>query len=463
MTAIEKYYTTETRLNLKENYELAEYLSEYITFYNTISRYVWRQLMSPDFRVKFNSNSKFNTHICQKYNLLKRTANSIINETKGKIKTLKALKKYELTQLKRKVKSLEKKKRDGLKVINALKPSVRDNKATKPQLDRYIKMKTSVYYTSRKLNKKKNQLKVLKNELKSNKLKMCFGTKKLYDGQYRLKENDFKSHEGWYNTFVKNRDKNIFYLGSKDEPQGNQILQLRYDDEANIFIIKLRKEKKYSSESKYIQGTCDFKYQKEYLKERLKGDYPLTYRIIRRGNKWYLQGMVIIEQTDYSTRSSEGVFGLDYNVGFIEISETNKSGNLIWQKRVNISTHGTSNKAKNELRTIVKNICTIALEKGKDITIEDLNFKGTKGKTIKAKSKSGKSYNRMIHRFDYSRYKETFIGTSHKLGVGLILVNPRNTSKIGQQNYSKRMKLNTHQAASFVIARRGQGFKDKLA
>jgi len=167
MTAIEKYYTTETRLNLKENYELAEYLSEYITFYNTISRYVWRQLMSPDFRVKFNSNSKFNTHICQKYNLLKRTANSIINETKDKIKTLKALKKYELTQLKRKVKSLEKKKRDGLKVINALKPSVRDNKATKPQLDKYIKMKTSVYYTSRKLNKKKNQLKVLKNELKS--------------------------------------------------------------------------------------------------------------------------------------------------------------------------------------------------------------------------------------------------------------------------------------------------------
>ena len=42
------------------------------------------------------------------------------------------------------------------------------------------------------------------------------------------------------------------------------------------------------------------------------------------------------------------------------------------------------------------------------------------------------------------------------------MVNPRNTSKIGKQKYSDRMKLSAHQAASFVIARKGQGFVDKL-
>ena len=44
-----------------------------------------------------------------------------------------------------------------------------------------------------------------------------------------------------------------------------------------------------------------------------------------------------------------------------------------------------------------------------------------------------------------------------------LLVSPRNTSKIGKQKYSFKKKLNTHQAASYVIARKGQGFNDRLA
>lgn len=43
------------------------------------------------------------------------------------------------------------------------------------------------------------------------------------------------------------------------------------------------------------------------------------------------------------------------------------------------------------------------------------------------------------------------------------MVNPKNTSKIGKQKYSERMKLSAHQSASYVIARKGQGFVDKLA
>ena len=46
--------------------------------------------------------------------------------------------------------------------------------------------------------------------------------------------------------------------------------------------------------------------------------------------------------------------------------------------------------------------------------------------------------------------------------IELIKVNPKNTSKIGKEKYSARMKLSVHQAASYVIARRGQGYQDKL-
>ena len=50
-----------------------------------------------------------------------------------------------------------------------------------------------------------------------------------------------------------------------------------------------------------------------------------------------------------------------------------------------------------------------------------------------------------------------------KMKYDRLLVSPRNTSKIGKQKYSFKKKLNTHQAASYVIARKGQGFNDRLA
>lgn len=52
--------------------------------------------------------------------------------------------------------------------------------------------------------------------------------------------------------------------------------------------------------------------------------------------------------------------------------------------------------------------------------------------------------------------------SSHRKKVELILVNPKDTSKIGKQKYSDTRKLSVHQAASYVIARKGQGYRDKL-
>ena len=68
----------------------------------------------------------------------------------------------------------------------------------------------------------------------------------------------------------------------------------------------------------------------------------------------------------------------------------------------------------------------------------------------------------MLHKFDYSRYQTVLENGSHRKKVEVIKANPKNTSKIGKQKYSERMKLSVHQAASYVIARRGQGYQDKL-
>lgn len=173
--------------------------------------------------------------------------------------------------------------------------------------------------------------------------------------------------------------------------------------------------------------------------------------------------MVTIDRDskDCQTRSTYGIIGLDYNDGFIEMAETNETGNLVKLKHIDLKYHGTGTKAENEIRQVVSDIVNYAISVGKDIVIEDLDFKKTKAETEEAKSDKGKAYNKIIHLFDYSRYKSTFENCCYLRNVGLIKVNPAYTSKIAGQKYCDKRKLVIHQGASFVIARKGQVFVDE--
>lgn len=463
---ISQNYTIATRLQKSD----ITYFENFITEYNKVYRKMWYIMTSPDYDKQYKKDSYFVTDMCNRYGMLKRTINSIRYDIKGKMKALQELKKTELKQLGIKIQKKEDKVADLIKYINNVKPLVRDNKATDKQLKKYRRSKQSLYHQKNRLNKMKQKREVLESQIKNNVLNIGFGKKRVFDNQYRPMENGFKSHQGWYNDYIKHRDKNIFYLGSSDETCGNQLFQLVYNPDNDDFSAKIRKEKSYcrsnKNKDKYmIIGHIDFKYQKNKIIEILKeGKQPLSYRIHRENNKWYLQCLFDIryDRAEYITRSKYGVLGLDYNDGFIEISETDECGNLIGQYHYDLYEHGTGTKAENEIRQAVCNIVKTAERKGKDIVIEDLDFKTAKAKTDKAKGKSGKQYNKMIHLFDYSRYKDTLRNCCHRHKVLLQMVNPKNTSKTGRQKYSDRMKLNVHQAASFVIARKGQGFKDKL-
>ena len=193
------------------------------------------------------------------------------------------------------------------------------------------------------------------------------------------------------------------------------------------------------------------------------GDYPLSYRFHRVGNRWYLQVMFEQSFENYRTVNKYGTIGLDYNDSFIELSEIDESGNLIHQKHYDLKYHGTGKRAEAEIRDAIADIIGYAESCCKDVVIEDLDFKRTKAKQAASNRRKGKQYNRMIHIFDYHRYKQTLQNTGFNHRVSVKMVNPKNTSKIGKQKYCNSKKMNIHQAASYVIARRGQGYIDKLA
>ena len=91
--------------------------------------------------------------------------------------------------------------------------------------------------------------------------------------------------------------------------------------------------------------------------------------------------------------------------------------------------------------------------------IENLDFKATKAKT---ESKQGKKYNNMIHSLAYREFSEAIESASYRNKVGLTKVNPAWTSWLAEMIYCKPMKLNIHTGASYVIARRGQGYKESV-
>ena len=469
-----RMYTIETRI--PNNTKLVEYLNVYVTEYSAVTREVWHDLTSSDFAIQFPKMSRYISYICHKHGLLKRTVNSIRFDVQGRMKSLMELKKTELRQIEIKI-SVKEKKIMGIKEkLDALKSKAVVNNITVKELENYRRLKTNLYWQKNKLNSIRQRKKKLEYQIENKVYSMCYGSKEMFRKQYHLSENGFKTHEKWHNCFVKKRDKNIFYLGSSDESYGNQLCRLKYNTETGLFSLELRKENNYcrgnKSCDKYIcLNGLDFKYRKEELKAILqsydksttrKGEQPLTFRFHRDGNRWYLQ--VIFEQwiESYRTVSKYGTIGLDYNNGFIELSETDRSGNLICQRRYNLKYHGTGNRAESEMRNIAAEIVKYAGSRCKDIIIEDLNFKRLKARQSSSVYEKGRRYNQVLHQFDYRRYKQTLLNTGFNHRVNIVMVNPRNTSKIGKQKYCDSRKLSIHQAASYVIARRGQGYIDRL-
>ena len=471
---VDRVITVETRLQNDSN--LVRYLNVAVTQYELVRRRIWSEMIDPNYKKNYPTDVKFEQHCRLVYGLHSRAINSIVRELRGFKKAYMELKKTELSQLENKIKSQRKKINKSLAILTELKPLVTDNIANEKQLNTYRKYKFSLYYQKNRLNRLNIKYDNLQYQIDKEIYKVCFGTKDLFRRQHLLEENGFKTHTKWYNKFVKNRDKNIWLTGSINEKDGNQMCALLYDEQSDTFSIKFRKIEvgdygKYDQNKYITYNNINFKHNKQDIidlvnkqQNNLIGKQAINFRFHREGTKWYLQ--IVYSKSYYVidsvTRYNNGALGLDFNNAFIQSAETNKFGNLIHLHKYELKYHGTGNKAKTEIEQTINQIVHYAAKCGKDIVIEDLDFKATKAKQTKAKSKKGKEYNEMLHSFDYSRYKQKMQDIGFNNQVTVVLVKPHNTTKIAKQKYCKRMKLTSHQGAAFVIARKHQGFIDKL-
>lgn len=431
--------TVVAQLHEKNNYEIIEYIEASRSKYAKVMRETFYIIKHNDL-----NKSQYNTYLQNKHDILKRTANSIISDAQGRYNSLKGLKEYEKEQLESKITHLE------TDVIPKL-VELRDNNSDKLRVGRTVSLikqrnlRRKIIAKKSKLNRMKQKLSNLNYRLETGQLKLCFGTKKLLKQDYEL--------------FIAQRDSQMSFVGAKEEKACNLMLQLEYNRKDNQFGVKLRKDfGGYKSASgKYAYGKVYFNHHKKHLISILRSKTsPLSYKIIKRHARYYLYCTFEIGVDEFITRSDHGTIGLDFNKGFITLAETNKYGHLVKTQTLP-HRFKSGDKTKTDLQGIANRVVKLSLQNGKDVCIEDLDFRMKKSKT---ESKQSKKYNEMLHSLAYREFSDIVESATYRNKVNLIKVNPAWTSWLAKQKYCPTMKLNVHVGASYVIARRGQGYKD---
>ena len=440
-----KKFTVVTQLRERNNRCLIEYIDVSRRDYGKALRETFYAIK----RCSFNK-SQYRNYLQHKYGIVSRTANSIIYDAQGRFNALKELKEYERKRLERKIKHLEDSVIPKL-VEKRNQNSSKLREGVSVSLIQQRNLRLMVVSKKSKLNRLKQKLEVLKYQLETGKLKLCFGTKRL------LKQS--------YKKFIEQRDSQMTFIGAREEPACNQNLQLTYNRRSNQFLIRLRKDfggyKSAKGEARYAYGKVYFNHHKVQIVSILRSKAsPLYYRIIKKNNRYYLYCIFEFQVASSAivTRSEYGTIGLDFNKGFVTLSETNQYGHLV-QTQFLPYRFKSGNKTKSDLQGIANHVARLALNAGKDVCIENLDFRKTKAKT---ETKIDKKYNEMLHSLAYREFSEAIESVAYRNRVGLDKVNPAWTSWLAERIYCKPMKLNIHTGASYVIARRGQGYKDAI-
>jgi len=248
------------------------------------------------------------------------------------------------------------------------------------------------------------------------------------------------------------RDNQIYSRGDITKKQNPNIRLLNRNGD---FFIRLTIGNRRFEEYKLFVPT---KF-KESLLSLFCSNKPYNVRLTKKDPRHY---RVII---DYKIPSPEpkidfsgGSIGVDTNPDRVAITEVTSDGNLIKSFTIlnNRMFFASTPKRNYQIGCMVKQITNYALRHNKAIVFENLKFK-------KEFENQGRKFNRVKSTFVW---KKLLTLLKHKCIENAIIyrkVNPAFTSVIGRFKYQKMYNLSIHESASYVIARRGLGFNEKLS
>lgn len=444
-------------------------------------------------KVKAKEQQSIHMLVKTKYGLNDYYTNSAVQEGKALLSSQQELTKLYISTKKEQIKSVEKKIKSTKSRITVLRKIKDSFVAGKPKFNKTspeqqkgrffvveFKTKTDIYYndynfehlyldemilklSSRfgRLKFKVDRLEKQIKSLESNTKSVCFGSKKLTKAR-TTKEHYVNEPRLWKKHWELARYGKMTISGRKDAKDGNFVFhyapseqQLTFQAIDGTVIVFDNVTFPYGQEqvNKAITTQLNLKNKKEFGK-------PVAWSLEDGSDYYIFKCLVDVEPTSYTNYSKvDGVIGVDLNVDHFAISNVNGIGQLIESFSMKFDIHGkTTGQLAKIIETEAITLVDYAVKHNKAIVLEDLDTTLSKVKNTYGNKKA----NRLMSQFAYKKMIMSINSRAEKMGVEVFTVNAAYTSQIGKIKYMKRFGVSIHEAASYVIARRAMGYKEKL-
>ena len=340
---------------------------------------------------------------------------------------------------------------------------------------------SQVHQKQRRLANLRSKLLEFEADLAAGRVRLCFGSKKLWRRQYHLSENGYASHQEWLGDWREARSDEFFVLGSRDETAGCQLCVATVADDGTLTLRLRMPDCLADQHGKYLViESVRFAYGQEQVLAALDNnvDYArhrrkhgekaarattlgqaISYRFKRDEKGWRVLATTDMMDVRVVTDQRRGAIGVDLNADHLAVAETDASGNYVNAFSVPLVTYGKyQHQAEAIIGDAVASVVAYSGEVGKPIAIEKLDFRQKKA----ALAGVSRKYSRMLSSFSYGKIKAYFLSRGYRQGVEVHQVNPAFSSVVGRVKFMERYGLSVHQAAALVLARRLLGCSERI-
>ncbi len=366
------------------------------------------------------------------HGLTARQYNALAAAVKGKVRSLQEIQKARITDLTRRIEGLE------------------------ARLSKLPKGSNKRHQKARRLGILQQRHADLLADRTAGRIRICFGSRKLFRAQFALAANGYADHAAWLKDWREARADEVFIPGSKDETAGCQGCQMTPLGDGR-FALKLRLPNQMAEHAKFLTLEATFPHGANRLEAALAGEQALSYRFLRDEKGWRVFASTAVEAGG-AMQAVAGALGLDLNADHLALAETDGDGNLVTIHRIDLITYGCSTgQAKARIGDAIKQVIGIAQEVRKPLVTEALDFTRKK----REMKDSGVRYARMLSSLSYARILENLKARAFDAGIPVHEVNPAFTSIIGRSKFAQRYGISLHGSAALVITRRAFRFSER--
>ena len=312
------------------------------------------------------------------------------------------------------------------------------------------KLKARIRMISQRIISNRRRLQKVEEKIENHLPSVCFGSKQLFKKQNTVYKNQ---HEDWKRAIYKGRNPGMTISGRKDAMQGNFLF--KYDIKTKELTYRTTK-----GEFLVLENVV-FPYGQELVEQAVSANATernaIAWRLEVHSSRILVKCMVEVSNKQKNYDFSEGCVAFDTNVDHLAYTELDGYGNLLFHHTIPFTLRGLSTGQREQvLSKALEVIFQYARNAAKPIVMERLE-------DIKQKPMyQHKWLNEVLSSFAYTKVTMLAESKSHKYSVGLVKVNPAFTSQIGKFKYMRHYGISVHEAAAFVIGRRGLGYQDKV-